>query len=134
MKRTQVNVLLVLVGLIFGSASVLAEGQYANFGVIIPADGSSMFGSYNNRYDTTPSSSTTNITATFSGSSSNVSFAGRSGEGYTFSCVVTPSNPFYQLAYDVAMNIEHGWVQLTRNSATSECNFLVFQKNSAVQE
>jgi len=134
MKRIQANVFIVMVGMMFCSTVAMAEGQSLNFGVFIPADGSSMFGSYNNRYDTTPSSSTTNITATFTSGSGNVSFAGRSGEGNTFSCVVTPSSSFYQLAYDVAMNIEHGWMQITRNSATNHCNFLVFQKNSAVQD
>lgn len=122
----------VITSAILLSTMAAAEGKYSNYGVIV-APGNFIFGSFNNRFDTTPTFSKTSLGGSYDTYSQNVTFYGRGSDGSVFTCYVQPSSSFYQFAYDTVQNMESTSIAAQLSPGSSECTQLIVKKESSFQ-
>lgn len=108
----------------------LAQGDYVPGYVQIAGDSSYMFGTFNNRYNKTPSAHTTYIG---SGGYANglLYFYGQDGEGRAFYCYIPTSSSLYKAAVDIKNTLSDGsLLSVQRTPPSSECTAVYSAKAS----
>ncbi|AJQ96981.1 hypothetical protein [Gynuella sunshinyii] len=96
----------------------------------VNASSTSLYGSMNNRYNTSASTTTTYIGA-YGSAGSTVTFFGRDGDGDTFSCYVTTSSTLYDAAIDIKNNLTNGGYLSVSKTATSTACTSVYLLNAS---
>ncbi len=108
-----------------------AQGSYANWSVAVYASSNAMLGSMNNRYNTSPTPYKTWMGAGVGATDKVVYFEGVDGNNYHFVCQVLPASDLYQMAYDIALNLDNGGVlYVSKEKTSSNCNTVHFSKSS----
>lgn len=101
------------------SGMVSAQGLHYTGNVTV--NGTVMYGSMSNLYNTAATTYTTFIYANGYANSS-ISFGGRDGEGDSFSCYVPTTSALYSQAVDVRNNMRNGsYINVSKSSTSNEC-------------
>ena len=126
-------ILLLIVATAFCFSS-LARAQGRHVDGYVNINGNYMYGTMNNRYNTTPTTYDTYIYA--SGvANSTVSFFGQDGDGDFFSCFVPTTSALYASAVDIARNMRNGsHIYVTENTTTNECTYLSYVNGSQIMD
>ena len=107
-----------------------AQGDYVPGYVLIASDSSYMFGTFNSRYNQTPTNYTTYIG---SGGYANglLYFYGQDAEGRSFYCYIPTSSSIYKAAVDIKNSLGDGsLLSVQRTLPSSECTAVYSAKAS----
>jgi hypothetical protein len=106
------------------------QGDYVPGYVLIAGDSSYMFGTFNSRYNQTPTTFTTYIG---SGGYANglLYFYGQDAEGRSFYCYIPTSSSIYKAAVDIKNSLGDGsLLSVQRTLPSSECTAVYSAKAS----
>ena len=110
-----------------------AQGYYVPGYVLIASDGSYIFGTFNSRYNKTPTQFTSYIG---SGGYANglLYFDGQDTEGRSFYCYIPTSSSIYKASVDIKNSLGDGsLLSVQRTPPSSECTAVYSAKASHYQ-
>ncbi len=112
------------------SSLAFAQGDHVPGYVLIASDSSYMFGTFNSRFNQTPTNYTTYIG---SGGYANglLYFYGQDAEGRSFYCYIPTSSSIYKAAVDIKNSLGDGsLLSVQRTLPSSECSAVYSAKAS----
>ncbi len=118
---------------LFGTVAsnpALAQGDYVPGYVYIGPNSDYMYGTFNNRFSTTPTQTKTYIGA---GGYANglLYFYGEDADGHYFYCYIPPSSPIYQASVQIKNTLGDGsLLAVERTPPSSECTSVYSAKAS----